>query len=130
MVNQLKLEAKTASLTTGATAQKVQDGVSLLKYVLIQNLATEEVTIGSKEALQVGDGIILAAASGAGKAGGSLELKAPEDLNDAYIDISNLYFVATTSGSEIAIFTMAWTPIYPTGTESGNVVHKFYGGQK
>lgn len=84
------------SLTTGGTFEKFYTSPTEIKYAVIQNISTEDVTITTGPQGTAGQGILLNAASAAGKGGGSIE------AND--IDLANLFFVRATAGATLSIY--------------------------
>lgn len=125
--NQLTLQIAYVEIATPDTVEAVQKTPSLVKTVTIQNVSDPavEVTIGTRDTMQATEGIILNAPPAIGKAGGSVVFTAPEDVDDAFIDLSQLFFVGS-SGAAISIAALAWVPKYPTKGSSGNVQHNFY----
>jgi hypothetical protein len=88
----------TVALTTGATFQQMFGGSKKVMKAIIQNISTENVTITSINQNQVaGTGILLNAASASGEGGGSLPV--------SNVDLALLYFVRTTAGLTLAVYS-------------------------
>ena len=85
------------NLTTGATVQRIFAYAKPIFKGTIQNISTEDVTLYTKEGQAAGTGIILNAATLSGKGGGALDV--------GNIDLFNLFFVRTTSGDTLAVYS-------------------------
>lgn len=89
-------EITTISLTTAATFQRLFPNGLLVQMAIIQNISVEDVTIVKNISGTAGVGIILNAATGAGKAGGSLPVN--------NVDLQQFCFVRTTAGVTLAVY--------------------------
>jgi len=97
------------TMTSGGTPQAVSSAVKLVRRAILQNVSDppEDITIGTKASMTAGRGIVLNAPPAAGKGGGSMELIADE-TKDTQIDLNEFFWVAATTGSELAVFVMDW----------------------
>jgi hypothetical protein len=89
-------EITTISITTAATFQRLFDNGLSVRMAIIQNISIEDVTITKNLSSSGGTGIILNAASGGGKAGGSLPVN--------NVDLQQFCFVRTTAGVTLAVY--------------------------
>lgn len=88
---------ETVELNVGATFQELFPGTKKVRFGLIQNISTENITLYTISAGQVAaKGICLTKANGAGEGGGSLPV--------GRIDLAKIWFVRATAGLSISVY--------------------------